>query len=268
MLINGVPGEQVDAADRGLAYGDGVFRTIECIEGQPLLWETQFACLQRDALTLGLSVPEPDVLRSEVCCVAEGLPRAVAKIIVTRGVGQRGYAVPEQAVATRIVSAAQWNGYPDELARDGITIRACELRLALQPRLAGIKHLNRLEQVLARSEWNDPAIREGLMLDSEGYVIEGTMTNLVLVRSGVCHTPLLDRCGVAGAFLAWLGGETSLQRGRYTLDDLLAADEVWLGNSLAGIWPVARFGERRWDDFTLARRFQAQWVQRDGAVEG
>ncbi len=265
MLINGVPGEQVEAADRGLAYGDGVFRTIECIEGQPLLWETQFACLQRDALALGLNVPEPDVLKSEVCRVAEGLPRAVAKIIVTRGVGQRGYAVPEQAVATRIVSAARWNGYPDELARDGITVRECTLRLALQPRLAGIKHLNRLEQVLARSEWNDPAIREGLMLDSEGYVIEGTMTNLVLVRSGVCHTPLLDRCGVSGTFLDWLRTETPVHGGRYTLDDLRAADEVWLGNSLAGIWPVARFGERHWEDFTVARHFQARWRQRTGS---
>ncbi|GGY10536.1 aminodeoxychorismate lyase [Paludibacterium paludis] len=262
MLVNGIAQHTIDAGDRGLAYGDGVYRTLECREGQPLLWDLHFSCLARDAASLGLPAPDADILLDEVRAESAGMRRAIAKIILTRGSGRRGYAIPDETVPARLVAAFEWPGYPPEWNRDGITARVCDLRLALQPRLAGIKHLNRLEQVLARSEWRDPSIREGLLLDSEGFVVEGTMSNLVLVRGGELLTPRLDRCGVNGCFLAWLAGVRHVRSERLTLAEVLAADEVWFGNSLAGIWPVAELDGRRWTAFPAAGELASRWAER------
>lgn len=263
MLIDGMPGEQVSALDRGLAYGDGVYRTLELLGGQPRLWRWQWQRLTDDCTRLSLALPDEALLLAELALAAAGLERAVAKIVLTRGVGRRGYAVPADAVPTRIVSASPWAGYPPELAEQGVTVRLCELRLGLQPRLAGIKHLNRLENVLARSEWTDPAIQEGLLLDSEGYLVEGTMSNLFLLRGTEFTTPLLDRSGVAGALRAWVFDNApelglAVREARLTLDDLYAADAVFLCNSLIGLWPMARLGERSWPIPDILRALAAR----------
>ena len=136
-------------------------------------------------------------------------------------------------------------------------LRLCQLRLARQPRLAGIKHLNRLENVLARSEWTDPQIQEGLLLDSQSEVIECTKSNLFLVRDGRLSTPLLDQCGVAGALRAWVMERTPVETVRLSLEQVLSADEVFVCNSLAGIWPVAQLEARHWTGFDTAARLAA-----------
>nr|WP_294865452.1 aminodeoxychorismate lyase [uncultured Pseudogulbenkiania sp.] len=263
MLIDGAPDEQVSALDRGLAYGDGVYRTLELLAGRPRLWRWQWQRLAEDCARLALPLPDERLLLAELAQAAAGLERAVAKIVLTRGVGRRGYAMPADAVPTRIVSASPWAGYPAELAEQGVTVRRCELRLGQQPRLAGIKHLNRLENVLARSEWSDPTIHEGLLLDSEGYLVEGTMSNLFLLRGGELATPLLDRSGVAGALRAWVLDNApalglAVREARLTLADLDAAEAVFLCNSLIGIWPVVRLGERTWPIPQALRALAAQ----------
>ncbi|GGB92911.1 hypothetical protein GCM10011352_18730 [Marinobacterium zhoushanense] len=122
----------------------------------------------------------------------------------------------------------------------------CQTRLAQQPLLAGIKHLNRLEQVLARAEWNDPGIREGVVCDTGGTLIEGTMSNLFFVLDGVLCTPELTQCGVAGILRRWVleaeecAGEC-VQVGRFSPQQLSQADEIFLCNSLIGIWPVIEY---------------------------
>jgi 4-amino-4-deoxychorismate lyase len=252
MLIDGKPGDRLSATDRGLAFGDGVFRTLEWINGQPRLWAWQYARLCADARGLSLTPPDECVLLAEISQAAAGLPRAVVKITLTRGSGLRGYAVSPDCRQTRIVNATPWSGYPPELQQQGVALTLCALRLGIQPRLAGIKHLNRLECVLARSEWSDPEIREGLMLDSEGAVTECTMSNLFLVSGGELLTPLLDRCGVAGAMRAWILDHAPVREARIGLDTLMAAEEVFVCNSLIGIWPVARLGERQWASFGRA----------------
>ncbi|MGL6071576.1 aminodeoxychorismate lyase [Craterilacuibacter sp.] len=263
VLLNGVAMEMLSVHDRGLAYGDGVYRTVELIAGKPRLWRWQWQRLQADCAALGLTLPDEAVLLAELLRAADGSARTVAKIILTRGTGQRGYAIPPVASSSRIVAASPWAGYPAICGQEGISARWCDLRLGLQPRLAGIKHLNRLENVLARSEWQDAAIREGVLLDSEGSVVEGTMSNLFVLSSGRVLTPMLDRCGVSGAMRAWVLDELpSLGyvplEGRLSPQALLAADQVLLCNSLIGIWPLARLGTRVWDDFALARRLQAR----------
>lgn len=261
MLINGVVADSLPASDRGLAYGDGLYRTLEVIAGQPRLWHWQWQRLAADCMAMRLPCPDEALLLAEIGSVCAGLPRAVAKVVLTRGSGQRGYAIPAQAQPTRIVSAAAWAGYPPERAQHGIVARWCDTQLGLQPRLAGIKHLNRLENVLARSEWDDAAIVEGLMLDSDGTVVEGTMSNLFWVRDGQLYTPPLDRCGVSGAMRACII-DTACQLGidvteqRLLPAQLLAADEAFVCNSLAGIWPLRQLGERVWLAWPLAARLQ------------
>ena len=151
--------------------------------------------------------------------------------------------------------------YPPECSFLGVDARVCDLRLGWQPRLAGIKHLNRLENVLARNEWCDPAIREGLLLDHAGNVIEGTMSNLLIIDQGRVLTPVLDRCGVAGVMREMLleaafDLQLPIEIRALSLDDVLQADEVGLCNSLIGLWPVKSLGTRRWQEFAQLRRLQ------------
>ncbi|TDR82828.1 aminodeoxychorismate lyase [Paludibacterium purpuratum] len=260
MLINGVPADRISADDRGLAFGDGVFRTLQCRDGTPCLWPWQFACLTRDAARLGLPVPDESLLLAELAAACAGLPSAVAKITLTRGSGPRGYAIPAQASATRIVAAHGWTGYPERHARDGVALTWCALRLGLQPRLAGIKHLNRLESVMAKSELPE-AFAEGVLLDSDGTVVEGTLSNVFVLHDGRWQTPLLDRCGVAGALRDWVMSQVPVEQVRLLPQDLLRADLLFVCNSLAGIWPVASLDERRWRDFAPVRPLQAALAQ-------
>ena len=156
MLVNGQLVATVNALDRGLAYGDGVFRTLRTQAGQPLWWPDQFAKLAADCAALALACPDETLLRNEVCQVAEA-DEGIAKIILTRGVGTRGYAQSSDQMGTRLVLSAPLPAYACSDAPAGIVARWCTLKLARQPRLAGVKHLNRLENVLARAEWDDPA---------------------------------------------------------------------------------------------------------------
>lgn len=261
MLINGVPVDRVSALDRGLAYGDGIYRTVELIDGKPLLWKWQWQRLIADAERLFLPLPDEVLLLDELATVAQGMARAVGKITLTRGVGQRGYAMPQDCTPTRIVTASPWSGYPAERLQQGVTLRLCQLRLARQPLLAGIKHLNRLENVLARSEWNDPAIHEGLLLDSQGSLVEATMSNVFLLNQNRLLTPRLDQAGVSGALRGWVFEQAPalglrVEEHELELGDLLAAEAVFLTNSLIGVWPVARLAgpfTRSWQDFSVAQ---------------
>jgi 4-amino-4-deoxychorismate lyase len=265
MLINGVPADSVSAQDRGLAYGDGIYRTVELINGKPRLWKWQWQRLVADAERLLLPLPDEALLLDELAKVAQGMARAVGKITLTRGVGQRGYAMPQDSSPTRIVTASAWGGYPAERLQQGVTLRLCQVRLARQPLLAGIKHLNRLENVLARSEWNDPAIHEGLLLDSHGGLVEATMSNVFLLNRNRLLTPRLDQAGVSGALRAWVFEQApalglKVEEAELELGDLVAAEAVFLTNSLIGVWPVAKFTgpfAREWRDFQVAQRLAA-----------
>ena len=122
----------------------------------------------------------------------------MVKIIVTRGTSGRGYAITTPVRGNRVVCSWPWPQDPGDLVETGIRMRMCALRLGIQPMLAGLKHLNRLEQVMARAEWEDRSIHEGLLLDAEDYVVSAISSNLFLVSGGRLLTPRLDRCGVRG----------------------------------------------------------------------
>lgn len=262
---NGIPGEAIPINDRGLLYGDGVFRTMKRIGGKTLCWRRHCRKLAADCAALNLSCPDFAALEAEVGKLP---PDCVAKIIITRGAGMRGYAVVADAPPTRIVTASPLPGYPETHVTKGVKLFMCSLRLASQPRLAGIKHLNRLENVLARMEWDDPAFAEGLLLDEAGCAIEGTMSNLFVYRDGVLYTPSLDRCGVAGVqrerlleIAAELG--MAVRIAPLPLETLMDADEIMLTNSVIGLWKVREFNGRVWHGGSVADEIRLHLDGRD-----
>lgn len=255
ILINGQAGDSVSAFDRGLQYGDGLFETIAVRDGAPRLWDRHMARLADGCRRLRLPEPDRDTLAREAAQLCAGTARAVLKLVITRGPGTRGYRItpadPETAAAraTRIVMLLPAPERAAQDYRDGIALRLCTTRLGSNPALAGIKHLNRLEQVLARDEWDDPEVREGLMRDRDGALIAGTMSNLFVVTGGAVRTPALGECGVAGVMRGFVMDAApalgiAVSEGRLTVDALDTADEIFMCNSLIGIWPVRRFEAR------------------------
>lgn len=245
-LVNGSPVGSIAPEDRGLAFGDGVFRTLRLEAGEPVWWSDHFAKLATDCRQLGLSLPDRSEWEQDIAWLAARQPDAVLKLIVTRGTGPRGYRVPDIPWPTRVAIASPLPALPDPLSETGMTLRVCDLRLGHQPRLAGAKHLNRLENVLARMEWDDPAIDEGILLDSDGQVISGVMANLFMRRDGIWLTPELTQCGVAGVTRARLLAMLGAREVRLRLADLMQAEAILLSNSLIRLRWVARLQERRW----------------------
>ena len=257
-LVNGKITRFLDIADRGLQYGDGIFTTLSVQEGVAIFLGRHLARLQSDALRLRIPFPDLAVLTEEVQRLAYMHSSCVLKIMLTRGVGGRGYSATKQSQGTRILSAHPRPDYPMTIRELGIKARFCDIRLGLNPRLAGIKHLNRLEQVLARAEWDDEGIREGLILDYQGFLIEGVMSNVFLVSNDVLRTPLLDRCGVAGVMrglvlenAAFLG--LSVDEARILPEEVDSADEIFLTNTVIGIWPVCLLAGKKFPVGNITR---------------
>ena len=228
--------------DRGLAYGDGVFETMRAHGGAVHWWPAHWRRLERGAKALGFSLPDQSRVRHEAEALLAGAS-GVLKLIVTRGAGGRGYAPPQPASPHWILSL---HDAPPAVPTDGLTLRWCETRLALQPALAGIKHCNRLEQVLARAEWRDAGIHEGLIRSSEGDVVSATAANLFVLHDDRWTTPAVDRCGIAGVCREWAVGALQAREARLAVTEVEAADAVFLCNAARGILPVTRLGARLW----------------------
>lgn len=260
-LLNGEPGRRIDIADRGFQYGDGLFETLEILNGAPLFLDRHLERLASGCERLLLPPPDLELLTREALAVSAGTTRGVLKIILTRGEGGRGYRQPEPVYPNRLIGLYPFSDYPSSFHIHGVSVRICKTRLGGNPALAGIKHLNRLEQVLARAEWRDDGIQEGLMQDSAGYVIEGCMSNVFMVRNGVVFTPELHECGVAGIVRGIImdlcrGNAIELRETRLPLANLARADEVFLTNSIIGVWPVIRIEEQQLKTGALTRTLQ------------
>lgn len=259
--VDGQPAASLPLEDRGLAYGDGLFETLAVRNGQPLRLQRHLQRLTEGCRRLAIAV-DVEQVRDELERFSRQLDQGVAKLILTRGDGLRGYALPSPQRSRRIIMGAPRPVYPVSNAQHGIELYECRTRLSEQPLLAGLKHLNRLEQVLARAEWHDPRYAEGLLCDVSGRVVEAVFSNLFLVRDGVLETPALTRCGVAGVMRAELLEHAEklgvpCAVGDYDRASLLAADEIFVCNSLYGVWPVRHFAGRDWPVGPLTRTLQA-----------
>ncbi|AOV16962.1 aminodeoxychorismate lyase [Acidihalobacter aeolianus] len=235
----------VPISDRGLAYGHGVFETLEARDGQLPHWPRHWRRLTEGCRRLHLHMPMETELLPELLRASPPDGRHVVKLVYTAGDGERGYRIPSELTPRLLIDIRPWPIYPSSHTLKGVAVRLCHTRLPDDPALAGIKHLNRLHQVLARAEWDDDTIVEGLLADSNGNLVEGSMSNLFWIEGDRLLTPDLDRCGVAGIMreriLDWARAnavETSIE----TLEPerLHQADGALLCNSLIGIWPVRR----------------------------
>ena len=248
-LVNGVETSAIDIADRGLAYGDGVFETMRVVEGDiPFLAlhlkrfmkgvvaldMGEESRLKRDFLlyvTLALNE-----IKSNAC-----LETSIIKMIVTRGNGGRGYMPPDKTNCHFIAQVFDLPSYPESFSSEGITIRECQYRLGFQPQLAGIKHLNRLDQVLASQELLGDS--EGLLLDYDDKVIEGTKSNVLIFKGNEVLTPSLTGCGVEGVLREEILNpshkmDINLKITDIHVSELSECDGIALINSVFGLWFV------------------------------
>jgi 4-amino-4-deoxychorismate lyase len=272
--VNGEDSQTASLLDRGLAYGDGLFETLLYESGHVRLLDLHLSRLQAGAKKLRIQFAI-DTLQGELQGFVhqareEGLvsdaDKAVLKIILSRGVGGRGYRFPEKVSTQRSILLFDHPAYPLRHRKEGIQIRLCKTPVSVNPALAGLKHLNRLDNVMARSEWDCSDIQEGLMLDEQGAIIEGTMSNVFIVRDSVLITPSLKRAGVAGVMRAHLLDmarkhkvETCISES-VSVQQLYDADEVFVCNSVLGVWPVIRLGPKQWSVGRLTRLAQS-WIQ-------
>lgn len=238
MFVNGTNADTISVADRGFQYGDGLFETIEIRHNTPIFLEKHLQRLNTDSQRLYLPKLNLELLRAEISQLCQNAGNAVLKIIITRGSGGRGYRQPDEIQPTRILSLHPFPDYPKSYYTNGLVTRVCETRLGLNSTLAGMKHLNRLEQVLARAEWNGVSIHEGIMLDFNGRVIEGTMTNLFYVKNGELFTASLNLCGISGILRGWIFEQLSVIEHDFFIEDLFEADEIFVCNSIMGICGV------------------------------
>lgn len=270
--IDGVESTTLDAGDRGLAYGDGLFETIRLQGARAPLLEWHLRRLAEGCRRLALPFPEPllrDEVREAMAWSAQASPGdAILKLTLTRGRAGRGYRPPVEVPGCRILQVFPFT--PRPALQAGIRVRWCETPMPLSPALAGLKHLCRLEQVLAQAEWLDPAIPEGLMCDPEGRLVCGTFTNVFLRLQGRWHTPSLQRAGVAGVMRQWLLEQGFPALGMTVVEQdlprevLAEADEVFVCNSVQGIWPVVACHDRAWAVGEETHRLQSHLSQSVG----
>lgn len=269
ILINGQSETQLPVSDRGLQYGDGLFETIA-------YRNHHFECLTAhlERLKLGcecLAIPFTDfaLLHSEMNAVAASIKGdAVVKVIITRGSGGRGYKADSQAQPTRIISVHPIPDYP-EMRQNGITVTRCQHPVSLNSALAGIKHLNRLDQVIARNEWDDINIAEGLMFTEQGELIEGTMSNVFLIKDKQLITPSLTQAGIRGVIRTLVINicneiDVDVLETTVTETELLSAEGAFVCNSLIGIWPITHYlpTGKTWDKHSLISQLQTAVLEK------
>lgn len=249
------PVAAIPADDRAFAYGDGLFETMRAHRGALPWWDRHWARLAHGAQRLGLALPAQPQVRGEAERLLAGAD-GVLKLLLSRGSGGRGYAPPSGVPPTWGLSH---HPVPPPASPDGLVLRWCDIRLAVQPALAGIKHGNRLEQVLARAEWQDGLdADEGLMRSIDGDVVCATAANLFVLHGDRWYTPPVDRCGVAGVCRQWVLDSFPVRQARLSVAEVETADALVLTNAVRGILPVARLGERSWPSHPRVAEWQCR----------
>lgn len=266
ILVNGEAVETISINDRGLHYGDGLFETMAVRNRKVCYWEDHWLRLVLGCEKLSINLPDKENLEKEIniLCNDKSETQFVIKLIITRGTGQRGYGFKEKQQITRVLNTYPWPNYPERFQTEGVAVRYCETTLSENSKLAEIKHLNRLEQVLARNEWDTDEFQEGLMLTRQGHVVDGTMSNVFAVKDNRIFTPSLSMCGVSGIMrkqvinIAKKQGIEIYEKD-FSKVELEMADELFLTNSLFGIWPIRLIAKTRYKKVgSITRKIQQE----------
>jgi 4-amino-4-deoxychorismate lyase len=268
--IIGRDGGAVDVTDRGLAYGDGLFETMLVRSGRVQRLSFHLDRLRHGCNRLALPLPEAGELMGRIEGAAATVDNGNLKLILTRGVGPRGYAPPAQPTPTVILLPASASAS----AVPVLGVATLAMRLAENVKLAGIKHLNRLEQVLAQVELANLDADEGLMLSTSGAVIGGTSRNLFAVFGESVKTPLVDRAGIAGVMRRAVlerCAELGIQATECELgpEEVARADELFMTNALVGIQSVSHLDGRALVSDAVATRLRLSFGSPEApAVDG
>ena len=262
--VDGVAGASIPIDDRGLQYGDGVFETILVRNGIPRFLDMHRERLRRGLTRLGIRFPAEEGLNADIArAVAIAPPLAILKIIITRGSSpRRGYAPAGNPVARRVVSLLPTTPLAREVAEQGASLPIARLRVAETSAFAGIKHLNRLDNVLAAAEFmNISPMLDCLMLDISDRIVSGASSNVFLVRSGEILTPPVNRVGVAGVMRAIVLREAPLlgitsREQELTLQDLWHVDGMFITNVRIGVVPVQVLGEHDFGMSGMVRKLR------------
>jgi 4-amino-4-deoxychorismate lyase len=262
ILVNGKRADSISVLDRGFQFGDGVFETLRVSNGKIRYLDDHLERLNSGCQRLQINVPSRSIVQEELRKVVAEYAEGVIKIVVTRGNSQRGYRFTPGLESNRVISFSPAPQFSLENTQVGVRTRVCEIRLAQNPVLAGIKHLNRLENILARAEWQDESIAEGILRDSCGNVIEGTMSNLFFIKNNRLHTPLLEQCGVSGIVrnrvLQYAKDlNTICMEDEIKYQDIVQYEAAFMCNSVIGIWPIREvIGEKSFMNHPLTRKLQ------------
>ena len=262
VLLNGRPAQQVSPFDRAVHFGDGLFETIACRGGRPRFLSLHLERLLLGCQRLGIEPGNLDEVGAEVRSLARQVENSIVKVILTRGTAlARGYGVTGREKAMRITFRYAWPPETATESQDGVRVRTAKLRLGENPALAGLKHCNRLEQILARQEWTDPGIAESLLFSSSGRLVSGTMSNVFIVEGSRLRTPRLDLCGVAGVMRRVVLREAeragiSVQEDVLGVEDVHKASELFLTNARIGLWPLRELDGRALQPGGTTRRLQ------------
>jgi 4-amino-4-deoxychorismate lyase len=260
LLVNGQSvadvAHAISAEERGLQYGDGLFETMLLRDGQVRCLADHYARLLLGCERLGIVPPGIDIIQSDIVKILRVANEGVLKLILTRGAGGRGYRSMPSLQPTRMLSL---HALPAADNAPGITARWCDTRLARNTQLAGIKHLNRIEQVLAQNEWHDATIAEGLMLDTEGELICATAANIFFFSERTLVTPDLRFSGIRGVMRGQILSMARLlkidvEERSVWPQELAAASEVFVTNAIRGLRPVVRLDAQTWQVGPIAQQ--------------
>ena len=259
-IVDGVADALICPEDRGLLYGDGLFETIAFHRGRSRLWPLHMQRLERGCERLGLPAPDPAVLAAEARELLAGRERAVIRIALTRGVGGTAYFPPDPVRPTRIVLLREWPPTIERRRVEGLRMRSSPIRLGHDP-AGGLKHMNRLDQVLIADRLAAEGADEALVVDPDGWLVEGLSGNLVIERDGGMIAPGPHPSAVAGVGLAWLrrrAGDRLIERAMQA-DEVAAGDRLWVINSIQGPCPVRELDGRRLEIEGVVRHWQDAW---------
>ena len=246
-IITASETSRISTRDRGLNYGDGFFTTATITNGQVEHWAYHKARLIECAQRLGFPDIEFKALEQQISEQTISHTQAVLKVVVTRGEGGRGYAPPIQCNLNIIVSVLAYPQHYQSLRDTGVSLAISPIKLAIQPHLAGLKTLNRLEQVLVKNALQTQQSDDALVLDYNHNVIETSAANIFAIKNNKIFSPRLDECGIKGVFLQSLCDKLTIEFKRVSIDDLTQADAVFVCNSLMKIVPVKAIAEHTFD---------------------
>ena len=260
-LINGQPASTVDVSDRGLLYGDGFFTTMRVRDNKVEHWPLHLERLSFSTLKLNFPAIDIEMLEQEVQDFIAQQPESdgAIRMTITRGAGERGYRAPDEPTIQTILSWSNFNLTPS-LYTDGVELGICETPYSINRALAGVKHLNRLEQVLAQDDIPKSCF-DGIML-ANNLIIGGSKTNIYFYHNDLWLTPRVDEAGVDGTVRRWLlGTQQEVKQTDFGLEMLSEAKYCMVSNALYGMIPVTKIAQHRYDVSPQVARFQQRYLE-------